>query len=541
MANSPWGGKNWKPSGVPKKQPRINQSIEELMKPLGEKSWKGNVWGSAIMNVPESTSGPQPTPSVTPTTTVTPTPSSSPALLPFIMTIDTTQSGSASNTFVLPCDGSGYNATINWGDGNSETITGTPGNVTHVYATSGTYNVSISGTFPTIFFTNGGDKAKVMNIVQWGSIVWSTWYLSFLGCNNLVITATDAPNLSNVTNCYGTFGLCTSLTNDPMNHWDMSNVEVMWAMFVASSNFNSNISNWDVSSVTNFLAMFESCNVFNQNIGSWNVSSATNMDQMFNSAGSFNQDLSHWCVTNIPTEPSNFGGNFSSGYKPVWGTCPPPPSQTPTPTPTSSVTPTQTVTPTVTPTSSVTPTVTPTMTPTVTPTPSPVPLSFRQTDTSVATIGSCSIYGNANSVSRRLATIDGTFGTSAMNSDIPGGNTPRNAFLFKLNVPSGTNWNSGSWTWRLNIASQTTGGMYLDSVYICRVNSSDVVQSTIASATGLNISLGSFGVVSGSLTGTSESPSTGDYVSVIYVIRNTAGSTQGIGNLPDQIINSPFI
>jgi len=49
------GGKKWIPRGLnqtqqTKRQP-INQSVAELMKPLGEKTWKGNVWGSAIMNV----------------------------------------------------------------------------------------------------------------------------------------------------------------------------------------------------------------------------------------------------------------------------------------------------------------------------------------------------------------------------------------------------------------------------------------------------------------------------------------------------------
>jgi hypothetical protein len=75
-----WGGKNWRPGSPAKRQP-INQSIEELMKPLGEKLHKGNVW-QVIMNVPQEepivpsptpTNTNTPTPSITPTTTVTPT------------------------------------------------------------------------------------------------------------------------------------------------------------------------------------------------------------------------------------------------------------------------------------------------------------------------------------------------------------------------------------------------------------------------------------------------------------------------------------
>jgi hypothetical protein len=68
-----WGGKNWRPGSPAKRQP-INQSIEELMKPLGEKLHKGNVW-QVIMNVPQEVAI---TPSPTPTNTVTPTPSITP-------------------------------------------------------------------------------------------------------------------------------------------------------------------------------------------------------------------------------------------------------------------------------------------------------------------------------------------------------------------------------------------------------------------------------------------------------------------------------
>ena len=72
-----WGGKNWRPGAPSNRRQPINQSIEELMKPLGEKTFQGNVWGSVIMNVPEQTAvpvvSPTPTPSITPTISLTPT------------------------------------------------------------------------------------------------------------------------------------------------------------------------------------------------------------------------------------------------------------------------------------------------------------------------------------------------------------------------------------------------------------------------------------------------------------------------------------
>lgn len=61
-----WGGKKWYPQKPQRRQPDIN----ELMKPLSEKVGTGNIWGSVIMNVPQ-TSGPTPPP---PTPTPTPSP-----------------------------------------------------------------------------------------------------------------------------------------------------------------------------------------------------------------------------------------------------------------------------------------------------------------------------------------------------------------------------------------------------------------------------------------------------------------------------------
>jgi len=59
-----WGGKNWRPGAPTNRRQPINQSVAELMKPLGEKSFQGNVWGSVIMNVPLPDTTPPPVPYV---------------------------------------------------------------------------------------------------------------------------------------------------------------------------------------------------------------------------------------------------------------------------------------------------------------------------------------------------------------------------------------------------------------------------------------------------------------------------------------------
>ena len=177
---------------------------------------------------------------------------------PFITQWKTDNSGnSESNQIMLPLSASGtYNFTVNWGDGHSDTITAyNQAEVTHTYSAAGTYDVEISGTITHFQFKNTGDKDKILDVVQWGTVVFSEMSQMFQGCTNLAISATDEPDLSGI----------TSLSS----------------MFRGASNFNSNISHWDTSSVTNMYYMFYQASSFNQDIGAWNTSSVTNMSVMF--------------------------------------------------------------------------------------------------------------------------------------------------------------------------------------------------------------------------------------------------------------------
>ena len=58
------------------------------------------------------------------------------------------------------------------------------------------------------------------------------------------------------------------------------------------------ISNWDVSKVTNMKKLF-SFTPFNQPLNDWNVSNVEDMEQMFKNATSFNQPLNKWNVSKL--------------------------------------------------------------------------------------------------------------------------------------------------------------------------------------------------------------------------------------------------
>lgn len=203
----------------------------------------------------------------------------------------------------IPTSGSGYNYTVDWGDGGTdENVTG---NITHTYAVAGIYTVNITGQFPRILFRFADSRTRIQSVEQWGNQVWTSMESAFEGCSNLVINATDAPDLSGVTDMSAMFRGASSL-NQSLNNWDVSNVTNMSSLFLGASSFDQPLDNWDVGNVTNMAGLFRSASSFNQNINTWNVGSVTSMSEMFRDATVFNQDLNSWNVTSVTTMFSMF-------------------------------------------------------------------------------------------------------------------------------------------------------------------------------------------------------------------------------------------
>ena len=225
-----------------------------------------------------------------------------PVNLDFVSTWDTTKAGSASDTVVLPLlSGGTYSGTIDWGDGSTSDLS--YANRTHVYASGGVKTITISGTIGGFQFNGTGDRAKITDISNWGTLDITT-SSAFYICTNLDVTATDAPIIStnNLIHC---FRACTSLTTPDFSKWDVSGVQYFGAMFQQCSNFNGNVSTWNVSNGISFQGTFLGCVVFNSDISAWNLASATNVGAVFAGSGmfenclAFNQDISNWVFPNL--------------------------------------------------------------------------------------------------------------------------------------------------------------------------------------------------------------------------------------------------
>ncbi|MFK7936543.1 MAG: BspA family leucine-rich repeat surface protein [Saprospiraceae bacterium] len=177
----------------------------------------------------------------------------------------------------------------------SGTHTNADGDFTTNFPFTGTYQLEIIGEFPHL---RGYPVDLLLDVLQWGSIPWRDMGETFQNWPGAGFTATDAPDLSRVTNMRRMFLGATNF-NEDLNHWDVSNVTSMAQVFQSCTNFDGNISDWDVSKVTFFFRGFSSAKNFNQDISNWDVSSVDNMESLLDGADKFNQPIGKWDVRKV--------------------------------------------------------------------------------------------------------------------------------------------------------------------------------------------------------------------------------------------------
>ena len=247
---------------------------------------------------------------------------------PFVTTWETT---SSPESITLPLiDEFSYNMVVDWGDGNSDTITAfDQAERIHSYDTAGIYDITITGLCETwAFWPVVSSKDNILDVKYWGNIGLTSCEFMFFECSNLDISATDSPNLADVTSLKFMFD-ATSVTTSDFSNWDTSTITDMNSTF-SSSPFEGNISTWDVGNVTDMALMFSNCpaftgdlsewdvrnvetmlamfqfSTFNSDISKWNLKNAKSLQGMFTVNSAFNQDISSWDVKNVESMNSMF-------------------------------------------------------------------------------------------------------------------------------------------------------------------------------------------------------------------------------------------
>ncbi len=224
----------------------------------------------------------------------------------FVTTWETNQSGATPSDMVrIGTNPSySYDYTVDWGDGVTES--GMSGDATHTYAAEGTYTVTISGDFPSLYFGDAGyDNPKLLSVEQWGTSAWQSMHRSFYNCTNVRYNAPDIPDLTQVHDMSAMF-MGASLFNGYINEWNTSNVTDMSSMFKNAFRYNQYNGHWDTSAVTNMSSMYEGAVRFNQYIGDWDTSSVTNFSSMFEGAAAYDFYIGDWDTSSAVTMASMF-------------------------------------------------------------------------------------------------------------------------------------------------------------------------------------------------------------------------------------------
>ena len=224
----------------------------------------------------------------------------------FIITVKTDNAGtSASNQFTIPTRTFGitqaFNYDIETSDG--QNITGNTGDTTITFPSAGTYDIFISGSFPYMFFSNGGDRLKLLDIKNFGiyALGSTSQDTAFFGCSNMVITATDSGNFGSVTNFSAAWSACSSLTSFPL---------------IDTSSGNTFSTTWfGCSSLTSF-PLIETSSVTIFQFAWFNCSSLTSFPLIDTSSGT--NFLSAWqnctSLTSFPLINTSSGANFSNSW-----------------------------------------------------------------------------------------------------------------------------------------------------------------------------------------------------------------------------------
>jgi surface protein len=221
---------------------------------------------------------------------------------PFVLSVQTTNIGTSTDLqFKIPTRKDLiYNYDVDCENDGSYEFTNQTGDVLCTYNKSGIKTIKIRGSFPAIYLNGVGDTQKVLDVLQWGDIVWESMESAFKGATNLSISASDNPYLSQVFTMRYMFQGATQLSfTYSINDWDVSNVTSMYGLFYLAENFNNDITGWEVSNVTNMAYMFSQAKIFNQSLGKWDVSHVQDMTGMFKGAEVFNQKIGDWNVSQV--------------------------------------------------------------------------------------------------------------------------------------------------------------------------------------------------------------------------------------------------
>ena len=238
----------------------------------------------------------------------------------FVSVWKTDNSGSSNNHQIrIPIVATGnYACIVAWGDGKREILaTHDDPKWTHTYASAGTYEVKIYGTFEGLKFDNAGDRLKIIEICRFGDLklINDEGFPSyFRGCNNLDITDNSASSWNQTFSNNGNslrrvFAGCYKLSQIPSG-FDTSSIDNFSEAFMQCRSLTS----FPVINVSSGLSFDNTWN------GCWNLTSFPELDFSAIPNDSVNMSFCWngcYSLTSFPSLDLSCGNSFSS----TWNNC----------------------------------------------------------------------------------------------------------------------------------------------------------------------------------------------------------------------------
>ena len=181
---------------------------------------------------------------------------------------------------------------------------------------SGIHKVSISGVFPAFDFEGYADSVKITELSNFGiyGLGSTDQELAFVGCSNMIISATDGGNFSNVTDFNNTFDGCEALTSFPLIDTGKGEYFIStWQDCAVLTEFPL----LDFSSGTSFVSTWQGClllKTFPSN--AFDNCTATNFTQAFRNTG-----LNTQSIDNI-LQSLDFAGQINGTFDQTGGQAP---------------------------------------------------------------------------------------------------------------------------------------------------------------------------------------------------------------------------
>ena len=225
-----------------------------------------------------------------------------------IITIDTTQAGSASDTFIFPLSSMGGLSSIwiDWGDGSGDVITATgQAELTHVYASSGIYDVISAGDVGySLAFLNGGDKDKLIEVKNLGNFTMRS--ASFHGCINLVrISATDIPK-DYAVSVFRCFAGCTSLIEvNNIENYTFAGATSAYSFFSGCISLSQDMKGINLPSNVNYSTFYSGASIIDFDLTLGDYTSANNMLNMLSNSGFSVENYSNFLIHLASNPPVN--------------------------------------------------------------------------------------------------------------------------------------------------------------------------------------------------------------------------------------------